>query len=76
MGKSSNIACWHARCREFCNYHFIQQNTAKMNKDSKVVIIGAGIFGLSTAYQLALEGYRNVVVVDRHMPPVSHSHLI
>jgi len=44
---------------------------AMMDKDSKIVIIGAGIFGLSTAYQLASEGYRNVVVLDRHMPPVS-----
>ena len=41
-----------------------------MDKDSKIVIIGAGIFGLSTAYQLASEGYRNLVVLDRHMPPV------
>ncbi|KAE8146963.1 FAD dependent oxidoreductase [Aspergillus avenaceus] len=41
-----------------------------MDKSSKIVIIGAGIFGLSTAYQLASEGYRNVFVLDRHMPPV------
>lgn len=41
-----------------------------MDKDSKVVIIGAGVFGLSTAVQLAIEGFKNVVVVDRHMPPV------
>lgn len=42
-----------------------------MDKESKVIIVGAGIFGLSTAYQLALEGYRNIMVLDRHMPPVS-----
>ncbi|KAL4893024.1 FAD dependent oxidoreductase [Aspergillus ambiguus] len=41
-----------------------------MEKNNKIVIIGAGIFGLSTAYQLASEGYRNIVVLDRHMPPV------
>ncbi|KAL3291388.1 FAD dependent oxidoreductase [Colletotrichum asianum] len=41
-----------------------------MDEDSKVVIIGAGVFGLSTAVQLAIEGFKNVVVVDRHMPPV------
>ncbi|PWY72273.1 FAD dependent oxidoreductase [Aspergillus heteromorphus CBS 117.55] len=42
-----------------------------MDKDSRIVIIGAGVFGLSTAHQLASEGYRNVVVLDRHIPPVS-----
>lgn len=42
-----------------------------MEKNAKIVIIGAGIFGLSTAYQLASEGHRNIVVLDRHMPPVS-----
>ncbi|KAJ5273373.1 hypothetical protein N7478_008498 [Penicillium angulare] len=41
-----------------------------MDKQNKIVIIGAGIFGLSTAYQLASEGYKNVVVLDRHMAPV------
>ncbi|KAL5361484.1 FAD dependent oxidoreductase [Aspergillus floccosus] len=41
-----------------------------MEKDRKIVIVGAGIFGLSTASQLASEGYRNIVVLDRHMPPV------
>lgn len=42
-----------------------------MDKDSHVVIIGAGVFGLTTAYQLATEGYKNITVLDRHMPPVS-----
>jgi glycine/D-amino acid oxidase-like deaminating enzyme len=42
-----------------------------MEKNAKIVIIGAGIFGLSTAYQLASEGHQNIVVLDRHMPPVS-----
>ncbi|CAI7663494.1 unnamed protein product [Penicillium manginii] len=41
-----------------------------MEKNAKIVIIGAGIFGLSTAYQLASEGHQNIVVLDRHMPPV------
>jgi len=41
-----------------------------MELDSKIVIIGAGVFGLSTARQLALEGYKNIVILDRHVPPV------
>ncbi|KAF9892249.1 hypothetical protein FE257_002026 [Aspergillus nanangensis] len=41
-----------------------------MDKNSKIVIIGAGIFGLSTAAQLASEGHRNILVLDRHVPPV------
>ncbi|KAF6823315.1 sarcosine oxidase [Colletotrichum musicola] len=41
-----------------------------MEKDSRIIIIGAGVYGLSTAVQLASEGFRHVVVLDRHMPPV------
>ncbi|KAL4862740.1 hypothetical protein BDV12DRAFT_178440 [Aspergillus spectabilis] len=41
-----------------------------MDKNNNIIIVGAGIFGLSTAYQLASEGHRNIVVLDRHMPPI------
>ncbi|KAM0250808.1 hypothetical protein ACHAP5_002025 [Fusarium lateritium] len=41
-----------------------------MDHDSKIVIIGAGVFGLTTAKQLALDGHQNITVIDRHMPPV------
>ncbi|KAF4341228.1 hypothetical protein FBEOM_4826 [Fusarium beomiforme] len=41
-----------------------------MDQTSKIVIIGAGLFGLTTAKQLALEGHQNITVIDRHMPPV------
>ncbi|KAB8242520.1 FAD dependent oxidoreductase [Aspergillus flavus] len=41
-----------------------------MDKNSRIVIVGAGVFGLSTAAKLASEGYKYVMVVDRHMPPV------
>lgn len=41
-----------------------------MDKSSKVIVVGAGIFGLSAAYQLASEGYKNVLVLDRNIPPV------
>ena len=32
---------------------------------SKILIIGAGMFGLSTAYHLQEDGFRDVVVLDR-----------
>ncbi|KAF7591892.1 hypothetical protein BBP40_000939 [Aspergillus hancockii] len=41
-----------------------------MEKNNKIVIVGAGIFGLSTAAKLASEGYQHIIVLDRHMPPV------
>lgn len=41
-----------------------------MASSDRVVIIGAGVFGLSLAYQLASEGNHNVTVMDRHVPPV------
>ncbi|KZF23931.1 FAD dependent oxidoreductase [Xylona heveae TC161] len=37
------------------------------SKDAPIVIIGAGIFGLSTSIQLAQRGYTNVTVID-HQP--------
>lgn len=33
--------------------------------DSKIIIVGAGVFGLSTALWLARAGYRDVTVFDR-----------
>lgn len=47
-----------------------------MDPNSKVLIIGAGLFGLTTAKQLVLEGHKNITVIDRHMPPVSTSPFI
>jgi glycine/D-amino acid oxidase-like deaminating enzyme len=41
-----------------------------MDKNSKIVIVGAGVFGLSTAAKLASEGYQHAFVLDRHTPPV------
>ncbi|KAJ5222244.1 uncharacterized protein N7469_008484 [Penicillium citrinum] len=41
-----------------------------MDKSERIVIIGAGVFGLSTALQLKEEGYASVTVLDRSMPPV------
>lgn len=42
-----------------------------MTEESKIIIIGAGVFGLTTAYELAKEGYQDITVLDRHVPPVS-----
>ena len=47
-----------------------------MNSNSNIVIIGAGLFGLTTAKQLVLEGHKNITVIDRHMPPVNISRFI
>lgn len=33
--------------------------------DSKIVIVGGGVFGLSTALWLARDGYRDVTIFDR-----------
>ena len=41
-----------------------------MDKNERIVIIGAGAFGLSTALSLIEEGYRSVTVLDRTVPPV------
>ncbi|EXJ93407.1 hypothetical protein A1O1_01799 [Capronia coronata CBS 617.96] len=41
-----------------------------MDRHSKIVVVGAGVFGLSTALELSRTGYKNVIVLDRHVPPV------
>ncbi|KAJ9138442.1 putative Sarcosine oxidase [Pleurostoma richardsiae] len=40
-----------------------------LSKDSSILIIGAGTFGISTAYHLAKRGYINIVCIDRHAWP-------
>lgn len=42
-----------------------------MKKTDRIVIVGAGAFGLSTAAELARQGYKSIVILDRHVPPVS-----
>lgn len=39
--------------------------TPAENKDRKILIVGAGVFGLSTAFHLAKSGYSNITVLDR-----------
>ncbi|KAJ5084919.1 hypothetical protein NUU61_009498 [Penicillium alfredii] len=41
-----------------------------MDKNERIVIVGAGAFGLSTALTLVQQGYNSVTVLDRSMPPV------
>lgn len=40
-----------------------------MNKDAKIIIVGAGCFGNSTAYHLSQRGYTSIRVFDRYPPP-------
>ncbi|KAF6820636.1 hypothetical protein CMUS01_11525 [Colletotrichum musicola] len=39
-------------------------------KDAPIVIVGAGVFGLSTALELTKRGYSRIAVLDRFLPPV------
>ncbi|KZL82593.1 sarcosine oxidase [Colletotrichum incanum] len=42
-----------------------------ISKSDPIIIVGAGAFGLSTAYHLSLAGYTDISVFDRHeqIPP-------
>lgn len=40
-----------------------------MEKDTRILIVGAGCFGTSTAYHLAQRGFTSVRVLDRYAPP-------
>ncbi|TWU70938.1 hypothetical protein ED733_002016 [Metarhizium rileyi] len=39
------------------------------SKSEPVVIVGAGVFGLSTALELTKRGYTNITILDRYLPP-------
>ncbi|CAG8935542.1 unnamed protein product [Penicillium salamii] len=43
---------------------------ANYRKNDSIIIIGAGIFGLSTAMELTQRGYTNITVLDRYQAPV------
>ncbi|GMM38372.1 hypothetical protein DASC09_057110 [Saccharomycopsis crataegensis] len=38
---------------------------ASLTKDSQIILVGAGVFGLSNALHLAKNGYKNIKVFDR-----------
>ncbi|CAM1502547.1 Fc.00g045310.m01.CDS01 [Cosmosporella sp. VM-42] len=43
-------------------------------KDTPLIIVGAGVFGLSLAYELAtVRNCTKITVLDRYMPPISDS---
>ncbi|GKT44582.1 L-saccharopine oxidase [Colletotrichum spaethianum] len=44
-------------------------STPPLSKTSSIAIIGAGTFGISTAYHLAKRGYTNITCLDRHPVP-------
>ncbi|KAL2406608.1 L-pipecolate oxidase [Exophiala dermatitidis] len=40
-----------------------------MDKNSRILIVGAGAFGTSTAYHLSQRGYKSIRVLDKHPVP-------
>ncbi|KPM36568.1 hypothetical protein AK830_g9986 [Neonectria ditissima] len=40
-------------------------------KTDPILIVGAGVFGLSTALELKKRGFQNITVLDRYQPPVA-----
>ncbi|KAI2757398.1 hypothetical protein DTO012A8_9729 [Penicillium roqueforti] len=40
-----------------------------MEKDTRILIVGAGCFGISTAYHLSQRGYTSIRVLDPYAPP-------
>lgn len=51
----------------------IDQSTimpACITKKGSITIVGAGVFGLATALELARRGYTDIRILDRNLPPV------
>ncbi|RJE21839.1 Fructosyl amino acid oxidase [Aspergillus sclerotialis] len=46
------------------------ENPTSPSHTRPILIIGAGVFGLSTALELSSRGYRDITVLDRYAPPV------
>lgn len=47
-----------------------------MDKQRQIVIVGAGVFGLSTALELSNRGFQSITVLDRHVPPVLRARML
>ena len=43
---------------------------APVAKADPIIVLGAGVFGLSLALELNARGYHNITVLDRYIPPV------
>ena len=43
----------------------IGASAAKVDKTSRIVVVGAGVFGLSTADHLLDRGYTSITILDR-----------
>ncbi|KAF7719634.1 Uncharacterized protein PECH_004130 [Penicillium ucsense] len=41
------------------------------SKSDSIIIVGAGVFGLSTALELNRRGYKDITVLDRYNPPAA-----
>lgn len=39
-------------------------------KSARILVIGSGVFGLTTAVELSKRGYKDITVLDRSLPPV------
>lgn len=44
--------------------------TISPSKNSTILIVGAGVFGLTLALSLHQRGYHNITIFDRYLPPV------
>ena len=45
-------------------------NWVPPKRDERILIVGAGVFGLSHALELSKRGYKDITVLDRMLPPV------
>jgi glycine/D-amino acid oxidase-like deaminating enzyme len=51
----------------------MSSNPALISKDTSILIVGAGVFGLSTTLDLSIKGYKNITVIDRAAVPSPYS---
>jgi heterodisulfide reductase subunit A-like polyferredoxin len=51
-------------------------HSSNASKSEATLIVGAGVFGLSTALELKRKGYRHVTVLDRYMLLVADGNIV
>ncbi|KAH7376845.1 FAD dependent oxidoreductase [Plectosphaerella cucumerina] len=44
---------------------------AEVSHNERILVVGAGVFGLSIALELRQRGHSNITVIDRMLPPVA-----